>query len=64
MGILIDGQWRDEELTQETGKTGEFRASTAASAIASPPTVHPASKPNPGVITSMSRMAARGRTAR
>ena len=25
MGVLIDGVWRDEELPQETGKTGEFR---------------------------------------
>jgi glutathionyl-hydroquinone reductase len=24
MGIVIDGQWRDEELPQETGKAGEF----------------------------------------
>jgi putative glutathione S-transferase len=24
MGVLIDGQWRDEELPQETGKSGEF----------------------------------------
>ncbi len=25
MGVLIDGAWRDEELPQETGRTGEFR---------------------------------------
>ena len=25
MGVLIDGAWRDEELPQETGKTGEFK---------------------------------------
>ena len=25
MGILIDGQWRDEELPQETGKAGNFQ---------------------------------------
>jgi len=25
MGVLIDGQWRDEELPQETGRIGEFR---------------------------------------
>jgi glutathionyl-hydroquinone reductase len=25
MGVLIDGIWRDEELPQETGKTGEFK---------------------------------------
>lgn len=25
MGVLIDGKWRDEELPQETGQTGEFR---------------------------------------
>jgi len=25
MGVLIDGQWRDEELPQETGRSGEFR---------------------------------------
>jgi glutathionyl-hydroquinone reductase len=25
MGVLIDGQWRDEELPEETGKSGEFR---------------------------------------
>jgi putative glutathione S-transferase len=25
MGVLIDGIWRDEELPQETGSTGEFR---------------------------------------
>jgi putative glutathione S-transferase len=25
MGIMVDGQWRDEELPQETGKAGEFR---------------------------------------
>jgi putative glutathione S-transferase len=24
MGVVIDGQWRDEELPQETGKAGEF----------------------------------------
>jgi len=24
MGILVEGQWRDEELPQETGRTGEF----------------------------------------
>jgi glutathionyl-hydroquinone reductase len=27
MGVLIDGVWRDEELPQETGQTGEFRRS-------------------------------------
>src|SRR4051812_18729188 len=27
MGVLIDGQWRDEELPAETGQTGEFRRS-------------------------------------
>jgi putative glutathione S-transferase len=25
MGIMVDGQWRDEELPQETSKAGEFR---------------------------------------
>ena len=25
MGILLDGQWRDEELAQETGKAGNFQ---------------------------------------
>ena len=25
MGILVDGQWRDEELPAETGKTGAFQ---------------------------------------
>ena len=25
MGVLIDGIWRDEELPQELGRTGEFR---------------------------------------
>jgi putative glutathione S-transferase len=25
MGVLINGIWRDEELPQETGRTGEFR---------------------------------------
>ena len=25
MGILVEGKWRDEELAQETAKTGEFR---------------------------------------
>ena len=25
MGVLIDGEWRDEELPQELGQTGEFR---------------------------------------
>jgi glutathionyl-hydroquinone reductase len=25
MGIVVDGQWRDEELPQETSKAGEFR---------------------------------------
>jgi putative glutathione S-transferase len=25
MGVLIDGQWRDEELPQEVGRIGEFR---------------------------------------
>jgi glutathionyl-hydroquinone reductase len=25
MGVLIDGVWRDEELPQETGTTGEFK---------------------------------------
>jgi putative glutathione S-transferase len=25
MGVLIDGIWRDEELPQETGRTGEFQ---------------------------------------
>ena len=25
MGVLIDGQWRDEELPQETAQSGEFR---------------------------------------
>jgi len=25
MGVLIDGTWRDEELPQETGSSGEFR---------------------------------------
>ena len=23
MGILVDGQWRDEQLPSETGKAGE-----------------------------------------
>jgi putative glutathione S-transferase len=27
MGVLIDGAWRDEELPQETGKSGEFKRS-------------------------------------
>ena len=27
MGVLIDGKWRDEELPQETGTTGDFRRS-------------------------------------
>jgi putative glutathione S-transferase len=25
MGVLIDGAWRDEELPEEVGRTGEFR---------------------------------------
>jgi len=25
MGVLIDGTWRDGELPQETGASGEFR---------------------------------------
>jgi putative glutathione S-transferase len=25
MGVVVDGQWRDEELPQETSKAGEFR---------------------------------------
>ena len=25
MGVLIDGQWRDQELPAETGKAGEFQ---------------------------------------
>ena len=25
MGILVDGQWRDEELPVETGKAGNFQ---------------------------------------
>lgn len=25
MGVVIDGQWRDEELPEETGKAGEFK---------------------------------------
>src|SRR5215471_11998603 len=25
MGVLIDGAWRDEELPQETGRSGEFK---------------------------------------
>ena len=25
MGVLIDGVWRDEELPQEVGRTGDFR---------------------------------------
>src|ERR1043166_4490122 len=25
MGILVEGQWRDEELPSETGKAGEFQ---------------------------------------
>ena len=25
MGIVVDGQWRDEELPAETGKAGEFQ---------------------------------------
>jgi len=25
MGVLVDGQWRDEELATETGKSGEFQ---------------------------------------
>ena len=27
MGVLINGEWRDEELPQETGSSGEFRRS-------------------------------------
>ena len=34
MGIVVDGQWRDEELPQETSKAGEPAAPIAASAIA------------------------------
>jgi putative glutathione S-transferase len=25
MGVLVEGQWRDEELSQETGRSGEFQ---------------------------------------
>ena len=25
MGIVVDGQWRDEDFPEETGAAGEFR---------------------------------------
>ena len=64
MGVLIDGKWTDGELPQETGETGQFKRVDSSSATASPPTARRASRPSPAAITSMSRTAARGRTAR
>ena len=29
MGIVVDGQWRDEELPAETSKAGEFQRATS-----------------------------------
>ena len=63
MGVLIDGVWRDEELPQEVGRAGEFLAPRASFAIASRPMAPPVSRPSLAATTSMSRMAARGRTA-
>src|SRR5438445_13490986 len=30
MGVLIEGVWRDEELHQETGASGDFRRASSA----------------------------------
>ena len=63
MGVLIDGAWRDGELPQETGASGEFarrqRLSRRITADGSS-----GFKAEPGAITSTSRTAAHGRTAR
>ena len=64
MGMLVDGQWRDEDAGKRSAKPAISSAWTAYSATASPPTARRAFRPRPGAITSMSPIAARGRTAR
>ena len=63
MGVLIDGTWRDEELPQETGSSGEFRR--ADSQFRGRITADGSSgfQAEPGAFTFTSRTAARGRTA-
>ena len=64
MGILVDGQWRDEELPRRPARPAISSGWTAFSATASPPTAHRASRPKPAAIISTSPTPARGRTAR
>ena len=65
MGVLIDGKWtRRRTAAGNRHRPASSSAPTAASATASRPTARPASRPSPAAITSMSRTAARGRTAR
>ena len=69
-GRLPDGRADRRQMDRRRTAAGDRRqaasssAPTAASATASRPTARPASRPRPGAITSTSRTAARGRTAR
>ena len=64
MGVLIDGQWRDGELSHEIGQSGQFNRADSEFRERISADGSSASRPNRGGITSTSRMAARGRIAR
>jgi glutathionyl-hydroquinone reductase len=63
MGVLIEGIWRDEERSQETGRSGEFLR--ADSRFRDRITANGSSgfKAGPAATTSMSRTVGRGRIA-
>jgi hypothetical protein len=55
MGILVNGQWRDEDLAAETGKAGDFQRIESR---------FRERRPRSGAITFTSPTAAPGRIAR
>ena len=63
MGVLIDGAWRDEELPQETGRTGEFRRADSRFRDRISADNSSGFKAEPGRIIYTSRTAALGRIA-
>ena len=64
MGILVDGQWSEEELATETDTTGAFQRSDSRLRDWITPMVRRDSRPNPGAIISMWHITARGLIAR
>ena len=64
MGVLIDGSGPTTSCRRKPESTGQFKRVDSRSATVSPPTAHPASRPRPAAIISMSRTAVPGRTAR